>query len=176
MFTLMSTVAEQLRLGREAKKLTVYQVAEITKIRTDHIRALEEGNYDVFSAKVYVRGFVRTYSGLLKLDVPAILAELNQELSKSAKLHEPPPLTDRRRGLVDVAMYQLSRMNWRIVAPILALALLLVAALAIHSAIARRNAQSPPPLRPAPIYQNPKKQADTLPLTPPPAQPSGKPR
>ncbi len=36
----MSTVAEQLRAGREARMLTVEQVAELTKIRTDHIRAL----------------------------------------------------------------------------------------------------------------------------------------
>ena len=36
----MPTVAEQLRTAREAQGLTVYQVAEITKIRTDHIRAL----------------------------------------------------------------------------------------------------------------------------------------
>src|SRR5207253_137981 len=45
----MSTVAEQLRLAREARNLTVHQVADITKIRTDHIRALEEGNFDMFS-------------------------------------------------------------------------------------------------------------------------------
>ena len=38
----MSTVAEQLRQGREARGLTVEQVAEVTKIRTDHLRALEE--------------------------------------------------------------------------------------------------------------------------------------
>ena len=56
----MSTVAEQLREAREAQNLTVYQVAEITKIRTDHIRALDEGNYDVFSAPVYIRGSVRS--------------------------------------------------------------------------------------------------------------------
>jgi cytoskeletal protein RodZ len=43
----MSTVAEQLRQAREAQNLSVYQVAEITKIRTDHIRALDEGNFDV---------------------------------------------------------------------------------------------------------------------------------
>ena len=60
----MSTVAEQLRQAREAKNLTVQQVVEITKIRTDHLRALEEGNFDVFSAPVYIRGFVRSYANL----------------------------------------------------------------------------------------------------------------
>ena len=36
----MSAVAEQLRQAREARNLTVQQVVEITKIRTDHLRAL----------------------------------------------------------------------------------------------------------------------------------------
>jgi cytoskeletal protein RodZ len=172
----MSTVAEQLRLGREAKKLTIYQVAEVTKIRTDHIRALEEGNYDVFSAPVYVRGFVRTYAGLLKLDVAAIMTELTLELSKSAKLHEPPPLMDRRRGLLDMAMYQLSKLNWRIVAPAAALVLILILAFSIHNVLARRKAEAPSPPKPAPVYQGSKKQGDVLPLTPPPAPSSGRQR
>ena len=37
----MADETEQLRAAREAKKLTVQQVAEATKIRTDHIRALD---------------------------------------------------------------------------------------------------------------------------------------
>jgi len=76
----MSTVAEQLRKGREAQNLSVQQLAEITKIRSDHIRALEEGNFDVFSAPVYIRGFVRTCSTLLKLNVPQVMAALDEEL------------------------------------------------------------------------------------------------
>src|SRR5579862_8116727 len=103
----MSTVAEQLRLAREEKKLTVYQVAEITKIRTDHIRALEEGNFDVFSAPVYIRGFVRSYAGLLKLDVPSIMARLETELGGTEKFREPPPLTQHKRGILDFITLQL---------------------------------------------------------------------
>jgi len=51
----MSTVAEQLHQAREAKHLTVEQIAEITKIRADHLRALEQGNFDMFSAPVYIK-------------------------------------------------------------------------------------------------------------------------
>src|SRR5215467_11453204 len=79
----MSTVAEQLRAAREAQKLTVQELAEITKIRTDHIRALEEGNFNVFSAPVYIRGFVRTCSTLLKLDVPQVMSTLERELGQT---------------------------------------------------------------------------------------------
>jgi cytoskeletal protein RodZ len=109
----MSTVAEQLRQAREAKSLTIQQVADITKIRTDHLRALEEGNFNVFAAPVYIRGFVRTYSTLLKMDVPATMAALDGELAQTKKFSEPPALTDHPRGVIDFLMLQLSKVAWR---------------------------------------------------------------
>src|ERR1019366_6155615 len=102
----MSTVAEQLRQAREAQNLTEQRIVEITKIPTDHLRALEEGNYDMFSAPVYIRGFVRGYAKLLKLDVPQIMAALDTELAQTTKFAEPPPLTERPRGTVDFLMLQ----------------------------------------------------------------------
>ena len=109
----MPTVAEQLRQAREARNLSVQQVAEITKIRTDHLRALEEGNFNVFAAPVYIRGFVRTNSTLLKLDVPQTMAALEAELGQTKKFSEPPALTDHPRGAIDFVMLQLSRVDWR---------------------------------------------------------------
>jgi cytoskeletal protein RodZ len=109
----MSTVAEQLRQAREAQNLTVHQVADITKIRTDHIRALEEGNFNVFSAPVYIRGFVRTYATLLKLEVPSIMSALESELGRTDKFKEPPPLSTQPRGVLDFLMLQLSKVDWR---------------------------------------------------------------
>jgi len=108
----MSTVAEQLRHAREAQHLTVHQVAEITKIRTDHLRALEEGNFNVFSAPVYIRGFVRSLATLLKLDVPQIMSALDAELKGTEKFAEPPPLSDQPRAPLDFLTFQLSRLNW----------------------------------------------------------------
>src|SRR5260370_23638976 len=105
----MSTVSEQLRQAREARKLTLQQVAEVTKIRTDHIRELEDGNFDVFSAPVYIRGFVRSYAGLLKIDVPQIMAVLDAELAQNAKFREPPSLSGQPRGLLDLLTLQLSK-------------------------------------------------------------------
>jgi len=109
----MSSVPEQLRQAREAQKLTVHQVADITKIRTDHIRALEEGNYGVFFFFFYIRGFVRTYATILKLNVPEIMAALNQELGQNKKFSEPPPISGPPRGLLDFFMLQLSKLDVR---------------------------------------------------------------
>ena len=109
----MSTVAEQLCAAREARKLTVQQVADATKIRTDHIRALEEGNFNVFSAPIYIRGSVKNYAMLLKLDVPQIMAVLNAELGRTEKFSEPPPLTEASNTPLDRLMFLLSKLNWK---------------------------------------------------------------
>jgi cytoskeleton protein RodZ len=157
----MPTVAEQLRNAREARKLTIHQVADTTKIRTDHLRALEEGNFDVFSAPVYIRGFVRTYATLLKLDVPQIMAALDAELSRTEKFHEPPRLSDQPRGVLDFLTLQLSKLSWRwglIVAG--GVGLLLIIALAV--VLARRH--DPLAKLPPAIYRPATNAGDRLPL------------
>jgi cytoskeleton protein RodZ len=160
----MSTVAEQLRRAREARNLTVQGVAEITKIRTDHIRALEEGNFDIFSAPVYIRGFVRTYSTLLKLNVAEVMSELDLELGQTHKFAEPPPLSGNRGTLVDKLMLQLSKVDWQKAAIVLAV-LVVLAAIAVAVVLVRKPAkpEAAPRVKPA-LYQPKKGSGDTLPL------------
>jgi cytoskeletal protein RodZ len=165
----MPTVAEQLRLAREAQKLTVYQIAEVTKIRTDHLRALEEGNFDLFPAPVYIRGFVRTYATLLKLDVPQVMAALESELGRTEKFSEPPPLSQHPGGTLDFLMLQLSRVNWQ-------KGLIVVAAAAVLLVVGGillvwRHARAADPLKgmPSAVYQSASNSpGDTLPLPQPP--------
>jgi cytoskeletal protein RodZ len=107
----MPTVAEQLRAAREAKKLSVQNVADATKIRTDHIRALEEGNFGAFSAPVYIRGSVKNYATFLKLDMPQITAALDAELNVTEKFSEPPPLTVETKSPIDHVLFLLSKVN-----------------------------------------------------------------
>src|SRR5262245_55202873 len=106
-------VSDQLRAARESQNLSIQAVAETTKIRSDHIRALDEANYDIFSAPVYIRGFVRTYATILKLDVPQVMGALDSELRQTEKFSEPPPLSGEPRGFVDFLMLQLSKLDWR---------------------------------------------------------------
>ena len=44
----------------EAMQLDIHELAEATKLKADHLRALEQGQYDVFTAPVYLRGSLRT--------------------------------------------------------------------------------------------------------------------
>ena len=159
----MSTVAEQLRSAREAKNLTVEQVAELTKIRTDHIRALEEGNFSVFSAPIYIRGSVKNYAGALKLDTTALLAALAAELKGTEKYSEPPPLSESRKTFVDHITLVLAKLNWKMgLAGFAVVALTLIIGVSFW---AWRHHQKSDPLKnlPPAVYQ-PANSGDTLPL------------
>ena len=160
----MPTVSEQLRRAREQQQLDIYQVAEITKIKTDHVRALESGNFEIFSAPVYIRGFVRTYGTMLKLDVPRLLRELETELGRSDRFRDPPPLTKTPRGPLDFLMLQLSRLNWRIA---FAGVTVLLLVLLVIGLIRNRNATPDDPLKdiePAVYQPKPGQGGETLPL------------
>ena len=166
----MATVGEQLRLAREAQNLNVYQVAEITKIKTDHIRALESGTYDMFSAPVYIRGFIRSYAKALKLDLVQITNDLDAELSKTEKFSEPPPLIERKKTPLDFFMLQLSKLNWRVLVAGGAIALFLVIFVVGFRACHSRQKSDPlKDLGPG-LYQPKPGAGEKLPLPTPPAK------
>jgi cytoskeletal protein RodZ len=129
----MPSVADQLRQARESQNLSLQEVAEVTKFRSDHLRALEEGNYDIFAAPVYIRGSVRSYASLLKLDVPRIMSDLDAELSRSVH-QSPPSLVPPRKSFVDTLMLWLSRVNWQVALPALGLLLAGLMMLTIYRA------------------------------------------
>ena len=159
----MSTVAEQLRAAREAKHLTVEQVADLTKIRTDHVRALEEGNFSVFSAPVYIRGSVKNYAARLKLDVPQVMAALDAELGRTEDYSEPPALTDEGNKPLDRVTYLLAKLNLKmamIAAGILGVILLIIL---VNSVLKHHKGRDPLTNLP-PARVEPANSGNTLPL------------
>jgi cytoskeletal protein RodZ len=119
-----SSVGEQLRKARESRRFTVSQVADATKIKSDHITALEEGDFHPFSAPVYIRGHVKSLARHYKLDVPNVVADLDAELAQTKEFAEPPSLIPREKGVLDWVTLQLSKLNLRLVLPVAALGLL----------------------------------------------------
>jgi cytoskeletal protein RodZ len=121
----MASVGEQLRSAREKQGLSIQDVVDRTKLRSDHVRALEDGNYDVFAAPVYARGFVRSYANLVKLNATAILEQLEAELGQSERLQESTHLIKPAPTALDVLMLQLSKVKWGITLLVLGAALVL---------------------------------------------------
>ncbi len=64
----MESVGEFFKQVRETKGLTVDEVASKTRIRTDFVKALEDGNFSKLPDQVFAKGFVRSYARSLGLD------------------------------------------------------------------------------------------------------------
>ena len=118
----MATVAEQLRHAREAKGLALAEVVELTQLKTDQVQALEGGRYEEFAAPAYVRGFVRSYAKMLKLDTEALLNQLNVEMGQASGTQPDGSNAALRAGILDAIMLAFSRVNWRLVLPVFAFA------------------------------------------------------
>ena len=159
----MPTVAEQLCAGREAKQLTVQQVADTTKIRTDHIRALEEGNFSAFSATIYIRGSVKSYATFLKLDVPSVLATLETELKGTQRFSEPPKLTEQKTTVLDTLTLALAKLNWK-VGLVGVVALLVIVIIGLIVVTVRHHKKSDPLRNLQPAVYQPANAGDTLTL------------
>lgn len=85
------TPGAMLAAARAAEKLSVAEAARHLKLSVVQIEALESGDFDRLPGPVFVRGFVRNYARLLKLDPDALMRRVEPELSPQAYSPETPP-------------------------------------------------------------------------------------
>ncbi len=124
----MPSTGDRLRTEREHRKITIPQAAEATNIKADHIRAIEADDWDVFSAPVYVRGFVKTYARYLRLDDKEVVQQLDEEIAGRGERKPSGHVAGLRRGPLDFLMLQLALIRWQILFPVLLGAALIAAA------------------------------------------------
>ena len=74
----MPALGERFRAAREARGLTVSDVAEHIRIRSVYLSAIEDENWAAIGAPVYTRGFLRTYARYLGLDPEEMVADYNR--------------------------------------------------------------------------------------------------
>lgn len=80
------SIGKQLRQAREARNLSLEQVAQATRIRVRYLQALEAEQFELLPSTAQVRGFLRAYAAQLNLDPLPLLAALNGETAP-----QPPP-------------------------------------------------------------------------------------
>ncbi len=73
------SIGAMLTRARMERDWTVQQVADQLKLSTKQIVALEENKFDDLPKLVIVRGFVRTYAKLLKIDADPLVALLPKD-------------------------------------------------------------------------------------------------
>src|SRR5688572_24563122 len=70
------TIGQKLKAEREARKLTLEKVFEVTRIRVPYLQALEEDNLSKVPSPVQARGYLRNYAEYLGLNFEQLLDEM----------------------------------------------------------------------------------------------------
>src|ERR1700684_558834 len=73
-------IGERLREAREARGLSLDDVARQTRIPIRHLEHIQREEWDALPAITYSVGFVRSYANNVGLDGPALGAELREQL------------------------------------------------------------------------------------------------
>jgi cytoskeletal protein RodZ len=76
----ISPVGEQLRSAREAKGISLEDLAAQTRIPQRHLASIETGDWDNLPAATYTIGFAKSYAGAVGLDRSEIGNQLREEM------------------------------------------------------------------------------------------------
>ncbi len=81
------TVGQYLREERERRNISLESISRTTRITMGNLQALEGDEFLVFSAPIFVRGFLRTYAMAVGLDAQKVVSmyEAQADLLDSAK-------------------------------------------------------------------------------------------
>lgn len=94
----MPALGEEFRSAREARGLTLSDVAEQIHIRSVYLNAIENEDWTAIGAPVYVRGFIRTYARFLGLDAEDAVAMFNRYAPVERAVAVPLAATEDRGG------------------------------------------------------------------------------
>ncbi len=150
------TAGAILAQAREAAGLSVQDVAVQLRLAPRQVTAIERDDFASLPGRTFVRGFVRNYARLLKLDVDAILAALPGD---GAAALDRPSLAATTRAIGELPSERAARpgaAKWAI--PLVLIAIVAIAALYEFSR----------PPSPAPLATTP----PAAPAPPPAAEPS----
>ncbi len=82
----LQSVGQTLCKTRESLQLSRVEVANSLKLELRYIEALEGDRYDDLPGLTYIRGYIRSYSGLLKIDPDVLLDRLELEPDKNISI------------------------------------------------------------------------------------------
>ena len=147
-----------LRAARESAGLSLDAVAQQLKLAPRQVKALEDDDFALLPGRTFVRGFVRNYARLVRLDADAVLAALpggNADSGLAA-----PTLHPTAQSIGELPLSQHSRPGWtRWAIPLTLIAIIAAGAayeLLRPAATTRPPARSPPCPTPSPPPNRPR--------------------
>ena len=85
------SLGKYLQREREARNISLREVATHTRVREYFLKALEEDQYHLLPSVTYVKGFLLTYAKYIGLDVNDVLLRYESSLNSEPVIHTEVP-------------------------------------------------------------------------------------
>lgn len=124
----MTDIGRMFREARERKGVTVSEAAAATRMKVQHIEAIERNDFDYMPAPIYTKGFLRIYAEYLGLDPERVIREYLEQYPAAPPTPPPAPepkesraaeWKSRWRALVSAVWQQYGRTVQRVAAGVL---------------------------------------------------------
>ena len=90
----MNSFGEELRKEREARNISLEEIAEATKIHIKFLKAIEENNFEILPGEFFIKNFIRAYANYLGLDEREVLNRYYDTRPKICLLYTSPSPRD----------------------------------------------------------------------------------
>jgi cytoskeletal protein RodZ len=102
----MSSLGEKLKQAREARGVSISEIAEQTRISSHYLEAIESDDYRTLPGGIFNKGFVKSYAKYVGVDEQEALQDYAKLVSEQTanqpepemRSHRPEVLTDNNRG------------------------------------------------------------------------------
>jgi cytoskeletal protein RodZ len=102
----MSSLGEKLKQAREARGVSISEIAEQTRISSHYLEAIESDDYRTLPGGIFNKGFVKSYAKYVGVDEQEALQDYAKIVNEQSlnqpepemRVHRPEVLTDSSRG------------------------------------------------------------------------------
>ena len=115
----MEPLGEYLKQARKKKRLSLEQITSQTRIQEHHLQALESEDFANLPAKVFAKGFVRSYAKALGLDEEEAIQCFLETSGTFYEQHQPEQPQPHVQVKLEAAHRQ--SINWNLVVVVLVL-------------------------------------------------------
>ncbi len=84
----MPSIGEQLKQARGARRLSIQQAMQATRIRSYYLEAMEADDFSAMPSAAQARGFLRSYADYLGLNPDGLIAEQRSEIAMPASAEQ----------------------------------------------------------------------------------------
>ena len=126
------TVGERLRAAREAKKLSLEDIAAQTRIPQRHLESIETADWEKLPAPTYTVGFAKSYASSVGLDRTDIGDQLREEMGGQR-------FASSQSEVIEAADPARTMPKWLVVSAVIAVVALII----VMSVLNRRSLEQP---------------------------------